>query len=58
AKTIHEELATALGPNAPSYQTVARWAKRFREGKEDVNDDSRSGRPVSVLTDENIELVR
>lgn len=58
AKTIHEELTTALGPNAPSYRTVARWANRFREGREDVNDDPRSGRPVSELTDENIELVR
>ena len=57
-KTIHEELATALGPNAPSYPTVARWAKCFREGREDVNDYPRSGRPVSELTDENIELVR
>jgi transposase len=58
AKTIHEELTTALGPGAPSYRTVARWAQRFREGREDVNDDPRSGRPVSELTDENIELVR
>ena len=56
-KTIHEELVTALGPSAPSYTTVTRWAKRFREGREDVNDDPRSGRPVSELTDENIELV-
>ncbi|CAF1476432.1 unnamed protein product, partial [Didymodactylos carnosus] len=38
-KTIHEELTTALGPNAPSYSTVARWAKRFREGREDFNDE-------------------
>ncbi|CAF1054698.1 unnamed protein product [Rotaria sordida] len=57
-KTIHEELAIALGPNAPSYPTVTEWAKRFREGREDVNDDPRSRRPVSELTDENIELVR
>ena len=57
-KTIHEELVTALGSKAPSYPTVAEWAKRFREGREDVNDDPRSGRPVSELTDENIELVR
>jgi hypothetical protein len=56
--TIHKELATALGPNAPSYATVTRWARRFREGREDVNDDPRSGRPVSELIDENIELVR
>ena len=57
-KTIHEKLTTALGRNAPSYSTVARWAKRFREGREDVNDDPRSGRPISELTDTNIELVR
>ena len=56
--TIYEELATALGPDAPAYRTVTKWAERFREGREDVNDDPRSGRPVSELTDENIELVR
>ena len=47
--TIHEELATALGPDAPAYRTVAKWAERFREGREDVNDDLRSGRPLSEL---------
>jgi transposase len=57
-KTIHEELTTALRPNAPSYSTVARWAKRFREGRENVNDESRSSRPISELTDTNIQLVR
>ncbi|CAF2614911.1 unnamed protein product [Rotaria sp. Silwood2] len=56
-KTIHEELVTVLGPNAPSYTTVTRWAKRFREGREEVNDDPRFGRPISELTDENIELL-
>ncbi|CAF1405191.1 unnamed protein product, partial [Rotaria sp. Silwood1] len=57
-KTIHEELVAALGPNAPSYTTVTGWAKRFREGREEINDDPRFGRPVSKLTDENIELAR
>ena len=46
---IHEELATALGPDAPAYRTVAKWAERFREGREDVNDDLRSARPLSEL---------
>ncbi|CAF4076969.1 unnamed protein product, partial [Rotaria sordida] len=36
---------------------VKNWAKRFREGREDVSDDPRSGRPISVLTVENIECV-
>ena len=47
--TIHEELATALGPDAPAYRTVAKWTEHFREGREDVNDDLRSGCPVSKL---------
>ena len=38
---IYEQLATPLGPDAPSYRTVAKWAERFREGKEDINDDLR-----------------
>ncbi|CAF2834620.1 unnamed protein product [Rotaria sp. Silwood2] len=57
-KTIFEELTEALGPDAPSYSMVKNWAKRFRERREDVIDDPRFGRPISVLTVENIEYVR
>ena len=35
---IHRELVTALGPSVPSYTTVTRWAKRFHQGREDIND--------------------
>ncbi|CAF1534414.1 unnamed protein product, partial [Rotaria sordida] len=56
--TIHEELATTVGPYAPLYPTVARWAKHFHEGKEDINDEPRSGRLIFEFTDANIELVR
>ena len=31
---------------------------RFREGREDVNDDLRSSSSVSELPDENIQLIR
>lgn len=58
AKTIYEELTEALGSDAPSDRSVRRWVQRFREGKEDVDDDPRSGRPISVFTDENIERVQ
>ncbi|CAF0925819.1 unnamed protein product [Rotaria sordida] len=57
-KTICDKLTTALGSDAPSYRTVKRWAKHFREGREDVSNDYRSDRPVPVLTDENIECIR
>ncbi|CAF2973707.1 unnamed protein product [Rotaria sp. Silwood2] len=58
SNTIFDILTEALGPDAPSYPMVRKWAKRFHEGREDVSDDPRSGRQISVLTDENIERVR
>ena len=44
SKTIHEEFVTVLGSSAPSYTTVTRWTKRFRQGREDVNIHPRSAR--------------
>ena len=41
--------ATALRPDALAYRTVAKRAERFREGREDVNDDLRLGHPLSEL---------
>ncbi|CAF5013874.1 unnamed protein product, partial [Rotaria sp. Silwood1] len=55
SKTIFDELTEALGLDASSYPMVRKWTKRFREGREDVSNDPRSGRPISVLRDENIE---
>ena len=57
-KTIYKELVTALEPSASSYTTVIRWAKRFRQGREDVNGHPRSASLLSEFTGENIQLVR
>ena len=56
-KTNHEGLVTVLESSAPSYTTVIGWAKRFRQGREDVNDDPRSASPLAQFIGENIELV-
>jgi histone-lysine N-methyltransferase SETMAR len=58
ATTIHAELRTIFGDEAPSFRTVARWAQWFREGREEIGDEERSGRPVNETTPENIEQVR
>ncbi|CAF4820702.1 unnamed protein product, partial [Rotaria sp. Silwood1] len=58
ARTIHDELHTVFGDEAPSYRTVARWAQWFREGREEVEDEQRSGRPVTETTLDNIEEIR
>ncbi|CAF5130532.1 unnamed protein product, partial [Rotaria sp. Silwood1] len=49
---------TVFGDDAPSYRTIASWAQWFREGHEEIEDEERSGRPVTESTLENIEEIR
>ena len=37
---------------------VFKWHQAFKEGRENVEDDSRSGRPISSRNDQNVEVVR
>lgn len=41
-----------------SRSRVFEWHKRFKEGREEVEDDPRSGRPSTSRTDDNVERVR
>ena len=58
ATDIHKELVVVWGDNAPSYSTVAMWAPRYKSGRETLEDDPRSGRPITEFTTANIERVR
>lgn len=40
-----------------SRTRVFEWHKRFKEGREDIEDDPRPGRPSTSKTDENIEKI-
>ncbi|CAF1523130.1 unnamed protein product [Rotaria sp. Silwood1] len=58
ATQIHDELTTAYGQGVVAYRTVAHWVHRFSSGRESLDDDPRSGCPLSVITQQNIEAVK
>ena len=47
----------AYGNVLLSRTTVFEWHERFRESRESVKDDERSGRPTTTRTDDNIAAV-
>jgi transposase len=51
---IHLKLSDVSGEHAMSNSMVSRWVWLFNEGRENVRDDPRSGRPSVV----NEDLVR
>ena len=54
---IKQLLDGVYGDASPSYSTVKDWAKQFRLRKESVEDEPREGRPVEVVTEENIRRI-
>nr|CAH7752029.1 unnamed protein product [Callosobruchus chinensis] len=50
-------LKEVLGDNCMSRTRVFEWHKRFSEGREEVEDDERTGRPVTSRIEENIKKI-
>ncbi|UYV62628.1 hypothetical protein LAZ67_2001354 [Cordylochernes scorpioides] len=50
-------LTVAYGESTLDRSNVYRWYKMFSEGREDVNDEERAGRPSTSTTDEKINEV-
>ncbi|CAF1574709.1 unnamed protein product [Adineta steineri] len=55
ATQIHNELAAVYGPDVVSYSAVTRWIQRFLNKRESLEDNPRSGRPLSAITQQNID---
>ena len=51
-------LTKAYGESAMSKTRVYEWCMRFQDGRKDVEDDERPGRPSTSTTDENVEKVK
>ena len=50
-------LTSAFGEQAPSRATVFNWFAEFRRGRASLEDEQRSGRPVSVAHEDSIAAV-
>ncbi|XP_054720558.1 protein GVQW3-like [Uloborus diversus] len=60
-KTASETLVMiqdAFKEEAMSRAAVFHWHKRFKDGRQNVEDDDRSGRPSTSRTDNNVDRVR
>ncbi|KAJ4447653.1 hypothetical protein ANN_09660 [Periplaneta americana] len=58
ATETHGMLVQVYGREAVSRKCVYEWFKRFREGKETIENEPRSGRPLTSRTPEMIEKLR
>jgi transposase len=56
AAEIHNELCAVYGQNVMSEGTVRQWCRMFKDGRTNVHDEERSGRP-SVVSDDLVEIV-
>lgn len=54
----YDKLVKVFGDEALSRAQVFRWHKNFKNGRESVGDEPRSGRPVEARTDNNVQRVR
>ena len=45
---IHRGLIDVCGESTVDRSTVSRWASRFRDGRESIDNDSRRGRPKTT----------
>ncbi|KAJ8949917.1 hypothetical protein NQ318_007624 [Aromia moschata] len=53
-KDTYDMLKDAFGDVCMSYSQAKKWHKSLREGREDVNDEARSGHPSTSRTDEHV----
>ena len=51
-------LQEVYGDDTISKTCLFEWHKRFKDGREEVEDNHRSGRPFTSRTDKNVECVR
>ena len=54
---IHRALIDVCGESTVNHSTVFRWASRFRDGRESIDNNSRPRRPKITTDDRSVKLV-
>ncbi|XP_053606964.1 protein GVQW3-like [Plodia interpunctella] len=57
AQIIFQELLAVYGDSVPEKTMVYKWHGLFKQGRESIEDDPRSGRPIEATTSEIVEKV-
>ena len=57
AEQVHSELKT-IDEDAPTIRTVNNWFHLIKKGEKKLKDMRRSGRPITVITDDSISKIR
>jgi hypothetical protein len=55
ATVITEELEKVYSDKASKYRTLAKWVALFKDGRQELEDNPRSGRSITTHTASNIE---
>ena len=55
---VIEALTNVYRDSAPKKTAVYKWIQRFKENRADCQDDSRSGRPSTSRSEENVAAVQ
>lgn len=54
---IMEEMSSVYGDSCPGKSMVYKWHSLFKQGRDSIEDDQRSGRPIEATSSDIVEKV-
>jgi transposase len=57
AKNIHKKISPVYGGKCLSRKAVHNWTEKFYQGRLEVADDARLGRPLEIATETTVQWV-
>lgn len=54
---IHSQLCQVYGEGCMDIKNVRKWVREFKQGRTNIHDEERSGRPTTAITDAMVEKI-